>query len=371
MAVALLVLASCTTDRTRRGYLETIAATYDRPPARPVIIVPGFGVTRLLDPVADRYVWGTPRATVRTRFADDLDLPIENDGSIGRDRLIPRGYVGSRGPINIGWQLREGLRKYGGYVPDRDVYMFYYDWRLTARENARALGRLIDSVRHGGKVDVITHSAGSLVGLTYVKLEGGAHNVEHLVLIAPARRGVIDAFRVLVRPERFIRRVFTSEMVATWPSVPELLPDNGRFLIDEHGSPVDFDAWRAGDWQRFLALDAKHADAFAKLLKDAREFRDALRDAPMPPDVHLTVIAGDCVETAARAVARNDGSFVFYPSELRSSEEALRRSLFEPGDGTVPVSSATAGEPALLFCDGHQGIAADPGVHRALLRILR
>ncbi|HVE70431.1 MAG TPA: hypothetical protein VNI54_03610 [Thermoanaerobaculia bacterium] len=45
--------------------------------------------------------------------------------------------------------------------------------------------------------------------------------------------------------------------------------------------------------------------------------------------------------------------------------------LFEPGDGTVPVSSAKAGGEAMPFCDGHQGIAADPHVHRTIIRVLR
>lgn len=49
----------------------------------------------------------------------------------------------------------------------------------------------------------------------------------------------------------------------------------------------------------------------------------------------------------------------------------MARILFEPGDGTVPVSSARAGGGAILFCDGHQGIAADPSVHRAVIRTLR
>jgi hypothetical protein len=114
VALAVVTLANCTTDRTRRGYLRAIAATYDTAPRRPVIIVPGFGVTRLIDPVSRRYVWGTPRATVITHFPDDLDLPVDAAGTIGRDRLVPRGFVGSRGPINIAWQLREGLRKFGG-----------------------------------------------------------------------------------------------------------------------------------------------------------------------------------------------------------------------------------------------------------------
>jgi hypothetical protein len=358
-AFAAIICLSCTTDATRRDYLHTIAAQYG-PPPRPVIVVPGFGVTRLYDPVTRQYVWGTPRATVRTHYADDLDLPES-----GRDRLIPQGYVGSRGPVNIGWQLTEGLRKFGRYTPGVDVFPFYYDWRLSARENAVKLGELADRVRGNGKVDIVTHSAGAIVALTYVKLAGGSGKVDHLILIAATQRGVIDAFRVLVRPERFLRRVFGAEMVATWPFVFELLPEDSRVLIDENGRAIDRDLWTAEGWSGIQRVPQEQ-------LARARQLRDEIRDTPMPPQVRTSVIAGDCVATARRVLMRRDGTFAFYPDELRAGEQQLAPMLFEPGDGTVPVSSATAGNGgAMVVCDGHQGIAADPTVHRAILRTLR
>jgi hypothetical protein len=350
--IALLLLSSCTTDRTRRGYLREQARSL-APPARAVIVIPGFGVTRLYDPVTRRYVWGTAHATMQRRFPDDLDLPES-----GIDRLVPRGYVGSRGPVNVAWQLTEALRKYGGYTPGGNVHPFHYDWRLSARANAARLSELVDRIGGSGKVDIVTHSAGAIVALTYVKLAGGADRVEHLILIAPTQRGVIDAFRILVRSERFIRRVFRSDMVETWPSVYELLPDEGRFFVDERGEPLDRDVWQSTGWR-------------SDLLRAARRFRDELAAAPLPPAVKLTVIAGDCVPTTRRVLARADGTFAFYPDELRASEKPLAAMLFESGDGTVPVSSALAGGDGLLFCDGHQGIATDPNVHRALVRLLR
>jgi pimeloyl-ACP methyl ester carboxylesterase len=336
--------------------MRALAESLDAPP-RPVIIVPGFGVTKLFDPVTHRYVWGTGHATMQTRFEDDLDLPPS-----GHDRLVPRGYVGSRGPINIGWQLTEGLRRFGRYVPDQTVYPFYYDWRLSARENAMRLGELVEQVRHGGKVDIVTHSAGAIIALTYVKLQNGGGLVDHLVLIAPTQLGVIDAFRILVRPERFLRRVFTAEMVKTWPAVPELLPEDGRFLINS-----DFDAWNPSSWRSIL----KTTPAFEQSIVDARRFRDELHAAPMPRDVKVSVIAADCVPTARRALRRGDGSFAFYPRELLESERTLMKEMFEPGDGTVPITSARAGGDAAIFCDGHQGIAADPDVQHVLIRTLR
>ena len=328
-------------------------------PPRPAIIVPGFGVTRLFDPVTRRYVWGTGRATFQTHYEDDLDLPVG-----GHDRLIPLGYVGSRGPINIGWQLTEGLRKFGRYTPDRDVFPFYYDWRLSARDNAAKLGELVDRVRGDGKVDIITHSAGAIVALTYVKLGAGASTVDHLVLVSPTQRGVVDAFRVVVKPERFIRRTFTAEMVETWPFVAELMPEDGRFLVDEDGRPIERDLWTAEGWKGIRRV-------IPQQLVRARQFRNELKSHRMPPGVHASVIAGDCVATARRVLMRRDGTFAFYPSELSPSEYKLEPLLFEPGDGTVPISSAEAGPDAMIVCDGHQGIAADPTVHRAIIRTLR
>ena len=330
-------------------------------------MIPGFGVSRLYDPVEDVYVWGTGHATVRTRYADDLDLPVLADDSIGHDRLVPRGFTGSRGPINIAYQLTEGLRRYGRYVEGESVFPFDYDWRLSARDNAARLAAFIDRISPHARVDLVTHSAGAIVALTYVKLQHGADRVEHLVLIAPTRRGVIDAFRVLVRPERFIRRVFTPQMVETWPAIPDLLPEDGRFLVDAKGGAVDFDAWQPRSWRAILAT----TPAFERAIVEARIFRDELRAAPMPPDVKTTVIAGDCVETARRVLMRSDGSFVFYPGELRRDERALQKELFEPGDGTVPISSARTGGDAILFCDGHQGIASDPNVLHTLVGVLR
>lgn len=374
ICAASLFFGACTSDRVRRQYLRTAAVQLTAPPSNPVIVIPGFGVTRLLDPEIDRYVWGTPRATVHRVWPDDLDLPVDSRTlAIGRDRLVPRGYAGSRGPINTGWHLITALEKYGRYRQGIDVYPFYYDWRLSALDNAKHLDAFASAIRmrHGGaRVDLVTHSAGAMVALAWVKLGGGGAAVRNLVAIAPPARGSIEALRVMVRTERFLRRVFTADVIATWPSVPELLPEEGRIFVDEAGMPLDLDVWSPATWQRLRLYRPELHSAFAASLGRARAFRDRLRDAPFPPGVTVQVIAGDCVPTARLVVARNDGSFVFYPGELKPREEKLRSAVFEPGDGTIALSNAAALGTPQIFCDGHQGIASDPSVHRALLRML-
>jgi pimeloyl-ACP methyl ester carboxylesterase len=230
-----------------------------------------------------------------------------------------------------------------------DVFPFYYDWRRSARDNARLLGDLIEHVRGNGKVDLVTHSAGSIVALAL-----DSDHVQNIVMVAPVRHGSLEAFRVFMRPERFLRRTFVPEMVATWPFVFELLPDDGRVFVDEEGKPLDRDLWDPKTWP----LDV------SRQLANARAFRDELR--ARRPAAKITVLAGDCVPTAVRVLARRDGTYAFYPSDLRENEKHLAPVLFAPGDGT-----AVAGPDAMLFCSGHQGLAADPSVHRAMIRALR
>lgn len=348
---AVAALAHCnTTDRTRRGYLRENAARLGAPP-RPVIVIAGFGVTRLVDPVTGRHVWGTPRAVWQREFPDDLDLDPH-------DRLVAAGWVGSRGPINTGWQLSIGLRKYGGYTLGRDLHPFFYDWRRPARHNARLLAGLIERVRGDGKVDLVTHSAGAIVARALQ-----SEHVENIVMVAPVQRGSLEAFRIFMRPERFLRRTFTPDIVATWPFVFELLPENGRVFVDEEGNALDRDLWDPKSWPFDVTKQLAEARA------ERRSGFSPTRRAEARPTFH--VIAGDCVPTAVRVLARKDGTYAFYPSELRENEQHLHDVLFEPGDGTVPVSSAKGDGEAMLFCDGHQGIAADPSVHRAIIRALR
>lgn len=404
------------TRATRSSYLTSLAP-YLEPPVRPVIVIPGIGVTRLFDPVTRYFVWGTARNVLHTRYAEDLELPIDPETLLPvRDRLVPRGYVGSRSPINIGWRLSSALVRYGQYHDkptangNPTVYSLVYDFRLSSTESAKSLDLLIEKIRreHGDpslKVDLIAHSAGGLVALTYLKIgtapvddpasweEGSrraAAKIGRAVLIATPQTGTADVLRLLHRPERFVFRLIPQEMISTFPSVLEMLPEDGRFLLDEQGNLIDTDLWKAENWKglelglfiprvadRIRRESSPEAyellvRSFSRSLDRARRLRDALR-RPMPEGVVVESVAGDCVPTAHHALRRTDGTLAFYRDELRSSEKNLIDRMVESGDGSVTVTSATGGDQArsALFCDGHQALASDPHVHRAMIRALR
>jgi hypothetical protein len=387
-------------------------------PTRPVVVIPGFGNSKLWDPVAEAWVWGTPRTMIYTRYDDDLDLPFDSArGGFGFDNLVPRGgFAGSRGPVNIAWRISNGLVKQGSYhwlrsgdLPDdnADIHPFAFDFRLSATDNARRLDAFIDDirVRHGDpalKVDVIAFSAGGMVALAYAKLgtadldhpetwdeasRAAASKVATMLLIATPQEGTNESVRVLVRGERIIRRGWPPEMMATFPSIAEMLPEAQFPLVDEDGRPVAFDVWSAADWREFrfgvysdgvkASLEGRDDEwlaieqGFRESLARAARLRAALRTRPFPYGVRVTALAGDCIPTAQRILLRADRTLAFYPSELRPGEKGLERVLFGPGDGSISTASATAQTSrSEFFCRGHQGIASDAGAHEAMLTAL-
>lgn len=394
-AVAFLLLPACFNSAgLQRTYLEK-GKTLLPPPPRAVIVIPGFGNTRLYDPVRETFVWGTPKSMVHVDFEDDVDLPLEAGAA---DRLVPQGFVGSRGPINVAWRLSTALKRFGGYVStdapgQPTVYTFGYDWRRSFIENGRQLRKFIDELRErrgsaNERFDLVAHSAGGMVVLAYLstggesldepaKWRGGASEaasrVGRVVLMATPTRGTAEAFRFLARGERLIRRSIEPEQVATFPSIFELLPFDA-YATDEAGRPVDLR--RAEEWKsRRLSIwrgnepDAALERRFSELLERSSRFQQAL--ASRPPLVLIDTIAGDCIPTIRQVPVRKDGSLAFYDRELLPHEVSRYSDLFAAGDGSILASSASGDDahPTYL-CTGHFGLASDPDAVRAVLRLL-
>lgn len=374
----------------QRRYLEQ-QRRFLAEPVRPVIVVPGFGVSKLYDAANDEFVWGPPKTMMRPRL--DARLELSSDGSTP---LSASGFLGSRGPINSAYRISSALQKFGPWTSESKtaaptIYSFAYDFRLSFGDNAAALGRYIDHLRNerdepDAKFDLVGHSAGALLIATYLAIgdaglendvrwpEGSARarsRVANAVLLAAPLRGTPEAFRFLLSGDRIVRRSFSPSIVATFPSVFEMLPA-GPFAVDPMGVTIDLDS--AARWkERRLAIwrnatpDPSREHRFAELLERRAMLQRAL--ATLETDGRIHAIAGDCVPTIERIVVRHDGTASFYPSQLQRDEEHLAR--FVPGDGSVTAKSATAidSTPALI-CIGHQGLVSDPDAIRAMLRAL-
>ena len=147
--------------------------------------------------------------------------------------LLIHGYLANRGSVHL---LERRLCEKGHVVMTfRPERMHTGDIRDTAGLVARKVESLCTQAPVD-KVDIIGHSMGGLVGLDYVKRLGGRHRVRRLILL---------------------------------------------------GTPAD------GTWSALLGLvTAPLGPASRQLLPGSRFLRE-LHEAPIPPGVEVTTVAGD------------------------------------------------------------------------------
>ena len=165
-----------------------------------VVIVPGMLGTRLA--TSSRTLWDPPAGDlwrgieVFAAAVDDFHLPRDLGDGPATDGIMPLGLVADVHGLPGIWGAAAGYDDLTDWLlsaftltqavdPDEpgNLVRFAYDWRLSARYNARrlktvvdeALGRWRDSLilRSGAQVRFICFSTGGLITRYYVECLGG------------------------------------------------------------------------------------------------------------------------------------------------------------------------------------------------------
>ena len=223
--VLLLLLAACAPKYS--GLAKQPPTT---PPSVPVVFVPGVTGVELRDSRTGEVVWGEGRNL----------LGPDDDGS--RLALGPQDTLEPAGPIDqisvfgihkpIYGPLRELLVR-AGYVPEKTLFFFGYDWRRDLRESAGRLGRELEEIRRkqGGErleVDLVCQSSGAHLCRYLAKYElPPTLAVRRLVLVGASNGGSLRILRELDRGRRYvplIGRFMSPEVLFTFPSLFQDLP---------------------------------------------------------------------------------------------------------------------------------------------------
>lgn len=389
-----LALAACAAPRPPLVRVYPSAGHAQAQP--PLILIPGAFGSSLRDRRTGLEVW--PASDSRLLFGSyrELELPIDDatlepmeDGleayAVFR-RALGRDFYG---------EVVDELQRAGGYrrcwpgqPPTEEgsqLYLFLYDFRLDNVRAARALDALIQQIRadHGDptlKVDVLAHSNGGLVARYYARYgtadlpetgafqptQAGAGNLRRLLLVGTPNLGTMQPVLSLLRGEEIGLRNIPSEVVATCPGLPQIMPHPGvPWLIDMGGAVVDadlyeLDTWREFRWslfdpriaQRTIARHGGGADGrrylavlreyLGKYLQRGRRFIESLTVGP--DAVRPWVFGGDCELTLSRLVLE-DVRGTLHARERPRDVEAPRPGvdydalMHEPGDTVVTRSS--------------------------------
>ncbi|MCZ6727043.1 MAG: hypothetical protein O7A98_06755, partial [Acidobacteria bacterium] len=252
--VALLLLTGCATEllpkRPDIGQLYSRNAQSYGPDRNPVIVIPGFTGSKLVDPATGRVVWGTfagdyakPKRPADARL---IALPMREGAALRelRDDVRSAGVLDRIKVTVLGISIN--LRAYfyilqalgvGGYRDESlalsgeidwgdehyTCFQFGYDWRRDNVENAQRLHRFIEEKRvyvqaetqrrfgvhtPNLKFDVVSHSMGGLLLRYYLRYGGadlpndgsipevtwaGAANIERAILVAPPNAGTLES----------------------------------------------------------------------------------------------------------------------------------------------------------------------------------
>ncbi len=202
-----------------------------------VIFIPGIKGTKLVE--TNRTSWDTVWSGIQSNFESIEDLELT---ALYKNRYFEENPTSVIKPSEI-----ETLA-YGEFLQDlntkKPIYIFNYDWRLSASENGRRLEEYIsylidksnarddfyknkfpNSTKPIKTFDFITHSLGNFVLRSYLKRKGFA-KVNKIVFTVPPFQGSIDIVSGAIIGEGFFPNVKSKirKLLRTMPGALELLP---------------------------------------------------------------------------------------------------------------------------------------------------
>jgi len=369
----------------------------------PVILIHGIMGARLSEKDSGEEIWFG--SIGRLAFSDFSELALEIDPQTLEpvtsnletsglaDRVAGMDYYG-----NITRVLEEAGRYQSavpgakGNNPDREYYVFTYDWR---QDNVITAGRLADLIErikqdHGNpdlKVDLIAHSMGGLVARYYLRYGredvlgnndfpvnySGAGNVRRVILLGTPSLGSVSSLHAFIQGTKIGFGRIPTEVLATMPSVYQLFPHAlHEWLVTPAGTPLERDIFDVEIWRRFQwsifdpevrrrvlagaqseAAGMAHLETmekyFEKRLERARRFVWSLTVPVAEAPYRLVVFGGDCLPTPAKLLVEEvDGvsEIRLRPGDIKSPLAGVDYDslMLEPGDGTVTKASLLARE---------------------------
>ena len=446
-AVVLAGLAVACHSDTAPDLGRLYASGLEQARTPPVILIPGALGSRLLDQRNGAEVWPGSTLTLLAGSKQDLALPFDpvtlqpvDDGLQASglfEEILQADFYGA---------ILQTLRQSGGFVPGklgehadprvRRYYVFAYDWRHDNVTSAKRLDALIEQLRRDYddpnlKVNVIAHSMGGLITRYYLRygtvdaLEGegdfpinmaGAKKVGTAVLLGTPNLGSVSSLQSMLLGHRVGLRRIEPEVLATMPSVYELLPHPlTDWSVDSSGKDLDLDLYDVATWKRMqwsvfdpavigrlrarfkLPSEANaHISAlqayFARNLERARRFIWSVTFEEPSSPVKFVVFGGDCVLTPARIVIEPQAGRSLarlFPADVQHKlpDVDYSRLMLEPGDGEVTKPSLLAREAlnpvvprndalffplayAFFLCESHERLTGNINFQDNLLNVL-
>jgi hypothetical protein len=367
-------------------------------PKTPVVVVPGFTGSKLLDPATGKLIWGS---AARVFFPRDggysMALPLDAKQraqqalkAVDVVRRLRAGFV----KIDIYGGLIELLEANGYRLGDLDdpraedtLFFFPYDWRynnVSAAADLTAKLVRLRAVRGESelRIHLICQSNAARIARYMMKYGGGSLDdaeaghasppagirVEKLLMIGTANGGSTNGFANMHQGRSYvpvIGREFTPEVAFSFEAAFETLPAyREAMFFDEDGRALDVDLFDADNWERFgwsvygrraakRLVKRDREDLFGtprqrrlhleRNLERARRFHALLmRDVPDFPETRYYMVQNGYRETRDRMMLMQDNGGewkTIFLGHRRVHKPQYFSLASTPGDGHASVLS--------------------------------
>lgn len=248
-----------------------------------IIFIPGIRGTKLVN--TNRVNFDTIWSGIQSNFETIEDLELTH-------RLENNYYDENINTIIQAGEIEE--LAYAEFIhdlnPKKPVYIFNYDWRFSAVENAEKLADFINYLISKSEAsretktyqsfDFITHSLGNYILLAYMNLYEFT-NINKIVFAVPPFKGSINIASVVVMGEGLFRNVKSRirKLIRTMPGALELLP-NYEYASEYADSNIKHNFFNFDHWQSNIT-NPKDKDKLQQKNKKmtAEKFKDALKVA--------------------------------------------------------------------------------------------
>src|SRR5439155_1340645 len=98
------------------------------------------------------------------------------------------------------------LRDEGGYVLDRDLFTFGYDWRLDLMHEVARLRVFLFRFNQTDRMDVVAHSMGGLLIRAYLERYPDDQRIANVIYLGTPQRGAPMAYAKLIGAANMVTR---------------------------------------------------------------------------------------------------------------------------------------------------------------------
>lgn len=318
----------------------------DYVPNESVLIIPGMLSTRLKKD--DQEVWLDVAKMILDPKDDFLNsLEMDANGKALASNVHPDAVIDKIGYLFGDFHYSDLLEKEfidKGYKLGEDLFLWGYDWRLSAAENSRLLkNKIADLTSNGNKINIVAHSMGGLILKDYLANNSDDNKIDRVFFAGTPNLGSEKAAKLLLFGDNMgiplLSATKLQSLATNMPSVYDLIPSQQYYkyspgFYDDLTNPVLKTIFTYQDSKGLLLANNKNS----YLINQSENWHLATDELDLSAKPYQAYNLVGCAVYTEKTITK------MYAGQPTLGQKIIRDTKYritaDTGDGTVLLPSA-------------------------------